>query len=83
MMDRSLDYVTPMLTPFSYEGLLDVLFGINMHLIDIPGSLMESQKPVDTFLLNNELDKSYELISKMPIREVPEYLKTKSKELYD
>ena len=68
MMDRELDYITPMLTPFTYEGLLDLLFGINMHLIEIPGNLIESKKNVETFLLNNPLDRSYEKIASMPIR---------------
>lgn len=33
VLDRSLDYITPMLTPFSYEGLLDLFFGIKFNKI--------------------------------------------------
>jgi len=71
VLDRSLDYVTPMLTPFSYEGLLDLFFGINLNQIEIPGSLMDSTKPIDTFLLCNPKDKHYKTIAPMYIRDVP------------
>jgi hypothetical protein len=33
MLDRSLDYITPMVTPFSYEGLLDLFFGIKFNKV--------------------------------------------------
>lgn len=33
ILDRALDYVTPMITSFSYEGLLDLFFGIKFNKI--------------------------------------------------
>lgn len=68
MLDRSLDYITPMVTPFSYEGLLDLFFGIKFNKVQIPGFLMDSQNPLETFLLNNPKDPHYKKIAPMYIR---------------
>jgi hypothetical protein len=70
-----------MLTPFTYEGLLDVLFGINLNQVEVPGNLMESQNSVDTFLLNNPLDKQYQKIASMNIHEIYQHIQEKSDEL--
>jgi hypothetical protein len=75
MLDRSLDYVTPMLTAFTYEGLLDLFFGIHLNQIEIPGHLMDSKKPVDTFPLYSPKDKHYKQIAPMYIKDVLEYLR--------
>jgi hypothetical protein len=53
VLDRALDYVTPMMTSFTYEGLLDLFFGINWNKIEIPGNLMDSAKPLDYYILYN------------------------------
>lgn len=60
-----------MMTPFSYEGLLDLFFGIKFNKIEIPGYLMDSQKTLDTFLLYNPRDRHYKNIAPLYIREVP------------
>jgi hypothetical protein len=70
-----------MLTPFTYEGLLDLFFGIKLNQIEIPGNLMDSKKPLDTFLLCNPKDKHYKKIAPMYIKDVPEYLKSESEVL--
>ena len=74
VLDRSLDYVTPMLTGISYESILDMFFGINFNQIEIPGLLMESQHQVDTFLLYNPKDKHYKKIATMQIDDAAAYL---------
>lgn len=33
VLDRALDYITPMVTAFTYEGLLDLFFGIKFNQI--------------------------------------------------
>lgn len=71
VIDRSIDYITPMMTAFSYEGLLDLFFGIKFNQIEIPGHLMDSNKKLDTFLLYNPRDTHYPVISKMKIKDVP------------
>ncbi|KAL7575561.1 hypothetical protein ACA910_020137 [Epithemia clementina (nom. ined.)] len=40
LMDRRVDWVTPMVTPLTYEGLLDDLLGIEAGFLHIPLSLI-------------------------------------------
>ena len=40
LMDRRVDWVTPMVTPLTYEGLLDDLLGIDAGFLHIPASLV-------------------------------------------
>lgn len=51
-----------------------MFFGIKNNQIQIPGKLIDSEKPLETFLLNTAKDVHYSEISKMLIREVPDYL---------
>lgn len=37
LFDRTTDLVTPMLTPFSYEGLLDTVYPIELNQVTVPG----------------------------------------------
>jgi hypothetical protein len=40
-----------MMTPFTYEGLLDLFFGINLNKIEIPGELLEKKNDLEKFVL--------------------------------
>uniref|UniRef100_A0A7S4HA49 Uncharacterized protein n=1 Tax=Guillardia theta TaxID=55529 RepID=A0A7S4HA49_GUITH len=40
LVDRELDLVTPMLTPLSYEGLIDEIFGIQHGFAALPSELV-------------------------------------------
>eukprot|EP00960_Hanusia_phi_P057021 763422-Hanusia_phi.AAC.1 len=40
LVDRELDLVTPMLTPLSYEGLIDDMFGIQHGFATLPSELV-------------------------------------------
>ena len=45
LMDRRLDMVTPMVTPLTYEGLLDELVGIECSHIEIPEAIINPPDP--------------------------------------
>lgn len=75
VLQRDLDYVTPMMTPFTYEGLLDLFFGINLNKIEIPGELLEKKNDLEKFVLYSQMDQHYKKIALMYIKDVPDYLK--------
>lgn len=41
MIDRNIDFVTPLLKQMTYEGLIDECFGIEGNVAKIPNSLMD------------------------------------------
>lgn len=41
VIDRNVDLVTPLLTPFTYEGMLDNFYEIDLNQIMIPGDLVD------------------------------------------
>lgn len=41
LIDREVDMVTPLLTQFTYEGLIDELFGINNNIIRVNPRILE------------------------------------------
>jgi hypothetical protein len=48
VIDRSVDWVTPMLFPLTYESLIDEVFGIKGGFVDLDSSLVPSKdKPGD------------------------------------
>ncbi|EPY18684.1 vacuolar protein sorting-like protein [Strigomonas culicis] len=53
ILDRSLDFVTPLLTQLTYEGLLDELYGINACEVCFPFSISESAHVGDGVELTN------------------------------
>ena len=36
LLDRTVDLITPLVTPLTYEGLVDELFGINYTVAQLP-----------------------------------------------
>ncbi|KAH9599549.1 Sec1-like protein [Trypanosoma melophagium] len=55
ILDRSLDYITPVLTQLTYEGLIDELYGLDCGYVTFPFSLGEGSKVESgqRFFLNN------------------------------
>ena len=43
LVDRNLDITTPLLTPSTYEGLIDELFGIRFSSLDISNDMLETR----------------------------------------
>lgn len=41
MVDRNIDFVTPLLKQMTYEGLLDECFGIEGNVAKIPNNLLD------------------------------------------
>jgi len=48
IMDRKVDMVTPMLTPLTYEGLLDDVLKIDSGLIKVDTDILDPQEPDPT-----------------------------------
>lgn len=44
ILDRRADLVTPLCTPFTYEGLLDNMLGIDGSGVDVPKHLLQQQQ---------------------------------------
>ncbi len=43
-MDRSIDFVTPLLKQMTYEAMIDELYGINCNFVKLPADLLEEVK---------------------------------------
>ncbi len=41
ILDRSIDFLTPLLRQITYEGLVDEFYGINGGVVRIPSSLLD------------------------------------------
>ena len=60
MIDRKIDLVTPLMTPHSYEALLDHFYGINLTSIKVPQKLLGKEgSQLEAYRLYNK-DKIYD-----------------------
>lgn len=64
LIDREVDMVTPLLTQFTYEGLIDELFGINNNIIRVNPRILERDDTTQqvSLLLNSSSDPVYQEI---------------------
>lgn len=65
VIDRNMDLVTPLMTQFTYTGLLDEVFGVKNNLLNIPANFVN--KTIDSkdkiyFNLKNDKDPEYRRI---------------------
>ena len=44
ILDRSLDFITPLCSQLTYEGLIDDTFGITANLLKVDGEIIGGQK---------------------------------------
>jgi len=82
VFDRTVDLVTPMLTPFSYEGLLDSVYPIELNQITVPGELI-NEKPGEhvPYQILNPSDETYPQIRGMYVNYSLELLREKCRQL--
>ena len=48
MLDRSVDFITPLLSQYTYEGMLDEYFGVNLNIIRVKPSILEKDSKAET-----------------------------------
>ena len=77
LFDRSCDYVTPLCSQLTYEGILDDTFGIKSGFVQIGEEVMGKNVKV----LLNARDPVYKIIRSMHFSSVPSVLIQVSKEL--
>ena len=77
LFDRSCDYVTPLCSQLTYEGILDDTFGIKSGFVQIGEDIMGKNVKV----LLNARDPVYKIIRSMHFSSVPSVLIRVSKEL--
>ena len=72
--------MTPMLTPFSYEGMLDNFYSINFNQIFLPNDVLDpsADSNLTPYQLYNSLDETYSTITSTSIYNLEEPLKNKS-----
>jgi len=88
LIDRTVDFVTPLCTQLTYEGLIDEVFGINNTTIDLPEEKLVDPKVLNKekikpgakkkFALNSD-DKIYQEIRDLNLRAVSPFLNKKAK----
>lgn len=90
LIDRTADFVTPLCTQLTYEGLIDEIFGINNATVDLPQEKFFDSKTVNKenikpgskkkFALNSN-DKIYRDIRDLNLRAVTPFLNKKAKDI--
>jgi vacuolar protein sorting-associated protein 33A len=58
IMDRRVDYVTPLLTPLTYEGLLDETFGIDAGHLHVPAHVLQDDDDAAAATTNKDGNKN-------------------------
>ncbi|CAL8123350.1 unnamed protein product [Orchesella dallaii] len=76
IVDRDIDFVTPMMIPLSYEAVLDEIFGIKGRIIML-GSEVTGKEPVKHNIPN---DKVFEKVRNLHFSQVVSYLIAQEKE---
>ncbi|KAK7115615.1 vacuolar protein sorting-associated protein 33B-like [Littorina saxatilis] len=80
IIDREVDFVTPMCTPMTYEALLDETFGIECGVIELGAEIVGKQQNVKMLLTSN--DPIYTEIRDCHFSSVFPFLSAKAKELH-
>lgn len=88
ILDRSIDFLTPLLKQTVYEGIADQIYGIKGGIIKIPSSKFDDNTNRDrrnenaykSIRLNSEKDYIYELIKGLSLSGGRANLKVKGKE---
>lgn len=63
MMDRSVDYITPFLTQFTYEGMLNEYFNIQYNMIKVEPKLLDSESKQNKIAVDlSKNDRFYTMI---------------------
>ncbi|ESO89653.1 hypothetical protein LOTGIDRAFT_234244 [Lottia gigantea] len=78
IIDRDIDYVTPLCTPVTYEALLDEIFGIDCGIIDLSDPINNTQGGKLLLTSENEI---FQSIRNRHFSNVFEFISSKAKEL--
>ena len=86
VLDRSVDFLTPLMTNYTYEGLIDDFFGINLSTIKIKesfikdpskkrrGSKNDAKEKLVTYHLNSFMNNFYNQIGCMNYLDANKYI---------
>lgn len=90
MVDRNIDFVTPLLKQMTYEGLIDECFGIEGNIVKVPTALLDEnssptkdakgQPAFRNLLFNSEKDYIYEQVRLLTINGARMALKSRGAE---
>jgi hypothetical protein len=92
LIDRKIDWITPMLTPLTYEGLLDDILGIDCGFVHVDPHVIDPQSSDDTTdtsstpepLLSiplNDLDSLYAEVRNQHVEKIGKFLQAQAKAL--
>jgi hypothetical protein len=56
IIDRDCDYLTPLLTPFNYAGLIDEIFGIDDNIINNKNIIVNHDEPIYRLLCDENIN---------------------------
>lgn len=79
LIDREVDFVTPLCSQVTYEGLLDDIFGIKCGVIEFGEEVTGTEKPVKTVL--SASDEIFSEIRDRHFTNVFQFLKDKAKDV--
>eukprot|EP01053_Blabericola_migrator_P001203 Blabericola_migrator_1__1202@NODE_1308_length_4843_cov_167_627094_g880_i0_p1_GENE_NODE_1308_length_4843_cov_167_627094_g880_i0NODE_1308_length_4843_cov_167_627094_g880_i0_p1_ORF_typecomplete_len792_score186_26Sec1/PF00995_23/7_1e60_NODE_1308_length_4843_cov_167_627094_g880_i01042479 len=66
VIDRKFDLISPFVTPFTYEGLVDLTWGINSNHVNIPAEVISEAHSNDIRLRLNDSDRIYLSLRDLP-----------------
>lgn len=62
ILDRSVDFITPLCSQYTYEGMIDEFIGINYNVIKVRPEILEKQDKADIKIELSSKDKFYNKI---------------------
>lgn len=75
MIDRSVDFISPFCSQYTYEGVLDDYFGINLNAIRVKPSILEKESKNDKIKLDlSRKDPFYSMIKNYNFNKVRMFL---------
>lgn len=80
VIDRSVDFVTPMCTPFTYEALIDEFYEIEQNCITLQPDEKNGLQNAKTMKLTKSYDAVYQPLRDLNIKRVVKELEEKRNE---
>lgn len=74
MLDRTVDFITPLCSQYTYEGLVDEFIGINYNVIKVKPEILEKTEKSDIKIELSSKDKVYSKIRDFNFNHLRSYL---------
>ena len=74
IIDRNIDYITPFITQFNYEGIIDDYFGIDLNSIEVDQSIIPNKENKSNIIYLDYRDPLYYMIKDYNFNKIRQFL---------